>query len=226
MNHYLFCQHRPASPGRVDHRAGSPQTCLPRSDDCRSSPGRRFLRHYRRGRDDHHQQLQHGSGLLRLARPRDKLLPTAQDSAPIPDRGTMAKGAAMTLKNSPQRIAHRMTKTLGLLLLPLAFCGFALACQKVLGPRSSAPLVGQFTRAIQTADWHTASVCYPQQASQLRQKIEDKYGPVRTYTLRQSEDYHLPFRGEHVIYVYDLHCQRHDARMTVETGVRKGAHPT
>lgn len=128
----------------------------------------------------------------------------------------------MILKNRPQRIARRMTKTLGVMLLPLAVCGLAFACQRTLGPRSSAPLVERFARAIQMADWQSALLSFPQQTSQLQRELEGNYGAVRECTLRQSEGYHLPFRGEHVLYVYDLRCKRHDARLTVKTGVKKG----
>lgn len=132
----------------------------------------------------------------------------------------------MILTNRPQRVARSKTKTLGLLLLPLALCGLAFPFQRVLATRALAPSVQGFTAAIRGGDWRSAALCYPQEAAPLRQEIETHYGTVRSCVLWRTEGYHLPSSGEHVIYLYDLHCEWHDARMTVRAGVRKGTHPT
>lgn len=126
----------------------------------------------------------------------------------------------MKLKNRRQHFVRRVTWTFGLVLLPFACYGLVVPNSLMHHPGGSRLVVDTFTRAIQTADWQTASACYPG-TSEVRAELASQldfpnYGPLNGLGFSRSANYYLPFTGEHEVYIYALHQERHAAQMKVD----------
>jgi len=126
----------------------------------------------------------------------------------------------MRLKNRRQRLVRRITWTSGLVLLPFACCGLVVPDSLMHHPGGSRLVVDTFTGAIRTADWQTASACYTG-TSEVRAELASRldfpnYGPLGGLEFSRSGNYYLPFTGEHEVYIYVLHQQRHAARMKID----------
>lgn len=115
--------------------------------------------------------------------------------------------------NARQSLARRLTWILGIPLLPVACYGFAVPFLKVhLPSQPSGILVEKFTRAIQAADWETATSYYAD-APRLKAELAE---PLPGFQLSQSANYFLPFSGEHEMYFYSQRGDRHNARLIVD----------
>lgn len=126
----------------------------------------------------------------------------------------------MKHKNSRQRLVRRLTWTLGLALLPFACFGFLVPTLRIRHIGSSRLTVDKFTDSIQRGDWQGASKCY---AGTGRSRAElmtllgfPRRDPVPGIEFVRSENYFLPFTGEHEIYTYVLHRDHHTAWMNVD----------
>lgn len=115
--------------------------------------------------------------------------------------------------NARQRLARRLTWILGIPLLPVACYGFAVPLLKGHPPaQPSGIVVEKFTRAIQVADWKTATSYYTD-APRLKAELT---GSLSGFQLSQSTSYFLPFSGEHEMYFYSLRGNRRNARLIVD----------
>jgi len=126
----------------------------------------------------------------------------------------------MNPKNPRQRLARRLTWTLGLALLPFACFGFLVPTSRIHHNGSSRLTVDKFTDSIQRDDWPSASKCYAK-AGKSRAELMvllglPRHEPLPDIEFVRSENYFLPFTGEHEVYTYALHRDHHTARMNVD----------
>lgn len=125
----------------------------------------------------------------------------------------------MKSQNARQSLARRLTWMTGLVLLPLVillsiadFRAFAQRQSLIKRIGNNGALVDKYTRAIRALDWRAATSYYAGTTDLKAQLAE----PLSGYQPNISTIYFLPFSGYHEIYIYSLHGERHNFRLSVD----------